>query len=174
MVFTAAASRRGHAAKLRRALTDVGIVCYYTFSVKGFHENYAVYTPNARSLQEASEEKPFVGGTDRNVLNLPGIGKSMTFTTVGITPEGRRILKFEHDHSRCHSPIIKKIKDVFIVENKSIAAYMRQLKSMGEDISHYQSIWSYTEGVTEPRNPLYEYPKYTFTVTDEVTNCILT
>lgn len=29
------------------------------FSVKGFHENYAVFAPNSRSLQEQQEEKVF-------------------------------------------------------------------------------------------------------------------
>jgi len=43
MVYTVAASRRGHAAKLRQTLNAMGVVCYYTFSVKGFHENYAVF-----------------------------------------------------------------------------------------------------------------------------------
>lgn len=59
MVYTVAASRRGHAAKLRQTLNAMGVVCYYTFSVKGFHENYAVFTPNSRSLQEQQEEKIF-------------------------------------------------------------------------------------------------------------------
>ena len=30
---------------------------YYTFSVKGFNENYAVFAPNSRSMQEQQEEK---------------------------------------------------------------------------------------------------------------------
>jgi lysine 2,3-aminomutase len=170
MVFTAAASRRGHAAGLRKALTEAGVVPYYTFTVKGFNENYAVYAPNARSMQEANEEKRLTGGSDRNVLNLPGIGKSMTFCTVGIMPDGRRILKFEHDHSRKHSPIIEKMGDVFIAENKSINAYLNQLKGMGEPIGNYSSIWGYTEGVTEPRNPLYEYPLSSLSITREITN----
>lgn len=59
MVYTVAASRRGHAAKLRQTLNAMGVVCYYTFSVKGFHENYAVFTPNSRSLQKQQEEKIF-------------------------------------------------------------------------------------------------------------------
>ncbi len=52
LVYTVAASRRGHTAKLRQTLNAMGVVCYYTFSVKGFHENYAVFAPNSRSLQE--------------------------------------------------------------------------------------------------------------------------
>ncbi|MDH6534209.1 KamA family protein [Parabacteroides sp. 52] len=205
LVFTVAASRRGHTAKLRQALNAVGIVCYYTFSVKGFQENYTVFAPNSRSLQEEHEEKIFgqvpcekreelealirikrplgknmlrflkennlpFAATDRNVLNLPGIGKSMTFQTVGITAEGKRILRFDHDASRHHSPIIDKMGEVFIVENKSIAAYLRQLKQMGEDINEYRSIWNYGEGITEPRFSMYEYPDYAFAVTDQISN----
>lgn len=187
LVFNVASSRRGHTSKLRRVLNKVGVICYYTFTVKGFGENYDVFAPNSRSLQEAKEEKvlgrltneqkdelmeiltsgelsnkdvlkqflkkhdlPFLA-TDRNVLNLPAIGKSMTFQTVGITKDGRRILKFDHDHGRKHSPIINNMGDVFIVENKSIGAYLRQLDKMGENIKDYSSIWRYTKGETEQR-----------------------
>ena len=101
--------------------------------MKGFNENYAVFAPNSRSMQEQQEEKiygqmtpeqaeelykiletkistgineenpkedadtakqirrfmrkhhlPFLA-TDRSVLNLPAIGKSMTFQLVGLT-----------------------------------------------------------------------------------------
>ena len=146
LVYNVAASRRGHTAKLRKVLNELGVICYYTFSVKGFEENHAVFTPNSRSLQEQHEEKilgklnkedetefltllrsnndratavkkfctekniPFVA-TDRSVLNLPGIGKSMTFVMVGITPDGKRILEFDHDHTRKHSPIIHQIRE---------------------------------------------------------------
>jgi lysine 2,3-aminomutase len=36
-VFTAAASRRGHAPKLRKVLNDIGVLTYYTFTVKGLY-----------------------------------------------------------------------------------------------------------------------------------------
>ena len=205
LVYTVAASRRGHTAKLRQTLNSVGVVCYYTFSVKGFQENYAVFTPNARSLQAEKEEKVFgaltreqkeelndliyqqkdlkqniknflkkyhlpFASTDRNVLNLPAIGKSMTFKTVGLTEDGKRILKFKHDTSRHHSPIIDQMGDIYIVENKSIAAYLRQLKDMGESTSEYTTIWNYTEGTTEPRFRIYDYPAYPFKITDRMTN----
>lgn len=205
LVFTVNASRRGHTAKLRKVLNEAGVVCYYTFSVKGFEENYELFTPNSRSIQESIEEKsagrlssekiddlikvlnhegfsakkmqeflffnkvPFVA-TDRNVLNLPGVGKSMSFDTVGISRDGKRILRFRYDHSRKHSPIIDKIPEVYIIENKSVAEYLRQLKTMGEDINEYSSIWSYRSGETEPKFRLYEYPDYDFTITDEITN----
>lgn len=205
LVYTVAASRRGHTAKLRQTLNSVGVICYYTFSVKGFNENYAVFTPNSRSIQEQYEEKVFgivpndklaklddivtnkrplgkklynflrenhllFAATDRSVLNLPAIGKSMTFKTVGLTTEGKRILKFDHDTGRRHSPIINKMGEVYIVENKSVAAYLRQLEEMGEDVKEYRSLWNYCEGKTEPRFSLYEYPDYPFAITEKMTN----
>lgn len=173
LVFTVASSLRGHAAKLRQALHSLGVVPYYTFTVKGFRENYAVYAPNARSMQEAKEEKiflPHTVGTDRNVMNLPAIGKSMTFSLAGISKEGKRILKFEHDRSRRHSPIIDRMGEVYIMENKSIAAYLRQLKAMGEEPRRYDTIWNYCEGRIERRNPIYKYPEFAFTITDEMNN----
>lgn len=205
LVYTVASSRRGHTTRLRQVLNSLGVVCYYTFSVKGFHENYAVFTPNSRSIQEEKEEKiagrmthaqqeelvylleqgtdtddrirrfmkrhhlPFLA-TDRNVLNLPGIGKSMTFKTVGITTNGQRILLFDHDGTRKHSPIINKMGKVFIVENKSIAAYLRQLEKLGEDPEDYTTIWGYTEGKTEPSFRIYEYPPFRFQTTERFSN----
>jgi lysine 2,3-aminomutase len=58
-VFTAAASRRGHTAKLRKVLNEIGVLPYYTFSVKGFMENYHNFATNARSMQEQFEEKRY-------------------------------------------------------------------------------------------------------------------
>ena len=162
LVYTVAASRRGHTTRLRQVLNSLGVVCYYTFSVKGFNENYAVFAPNSRSMQEQQEEKiygqmtpeqaeelykiletkvsagineektkedadtakqirrfmrkhhlPFLA-TDRSVLNLPAIGKSMTFQLVGLTEEGKRILRFEHDGTRHHSPIIDQMGQIYI------------------------------------------------------------
>lgn len=112
---------------------------------------------------------PFLA-TDRNVLNLPAIGKSMTFDMVGITPEGKRILRFGHDGTRRHSPIINRMGEVYIVENKSIASYLRQLQAMGEDVEEYATIWNYTEGKTESRFNLYEYPDFPFRITERMSN----
>lgn len=209
LVYNVAASRRGHTARLRQVLNQQGVVCYYTFSVKGFEENNAVFTPNSRSVQEQLEEKrfgkmngedarhlsallqetgdpatcirrfmrshrlPFMA-TDRNVLNLPAIGKSMTFDMVGITADGRRILRFDHDHTRRHSPIINQLGQVYIVENKSIASYLRQLQALGEDAEEYATIWHYTCGKTEPRFSLYEYPDFPFPATERMSNLEIT
>lgn len=205
LVYNVAASRRGHTTRLRQVLNELGVVCYYTFSVKGFEENNAVFTPNSRSMQEQQEEKrfgklnkedafnlsasletaldpascirhflkihhlPFLA-TDRSVLNLPAIGKSMTFNLVGMTEDGKRILRFDHDGTRRHSPIINQLGQVYIVENKSIAAYLRQLRAMGEDVEDYASIWNYTEGKTESRFSLYEYPNFPFRITEKMSN----
>lgn len=205
LVYNVAASRRGHTTRLRQVLNQLGVVGYYTFSVKGFEENNAVFAPNSRSVQEQLEEKrfgklskedahnlsvllqttsdpaacirrflktnhlPFLA-TDRNVLNLPAIGKSMTFNTVGITNDGKRILRFDHDGTRRHSPIIDQLGQVYIVENKSIASYLRQLQAMGEDAEEYATIWNYTEGKTESRFSLYEYPDFPFKMTERMSN----
>ncbi len=204
-VFSTAASRRGHAAKLRKVLNEIGIINYYTFSVKGYMENNFNFATNERAVQEQMEEKvigkipeeyystikdfpnnaasivesmselmkesalPFLG-TDRNVLNLPGVGKSLTYRTIGITRYGRRILEFELDHTRKHSPAMKKMDKVIIIESKSLSEYLRQLEDIGEDISDYESIWGYSIGETEQRIPIYEYPDYNYEVTDNYTN----
>lgn len=208
LVFNAPASRRGHTSKLRQVLNSMGVITYYTFSVKGFAENRSLYAPNSRSMQEAIEEKSigaltpeqerelnqiFLSGenipgkikemmkrddipflpTDRNVLNLPAIGKSMTFQMVGITRNGERILKFDHDRTRRHSPIIDKMGDVFISENRSISSYLREIESMGDKSSEYDSIWSYTEGETEPVFWLFKYPTKGMGFTKEMTNLTL-
>jgi hypothetical protein len=108
------------------------------------------------------------------VLNLPAIGKSMTFNLVGMTEDGKRILRFDHDGTRRHSPIINQLGQVYIVENKSIAAYLRQLRAMGEDVEDYASIWNYTEGKTESRFSLYEYPDFPFRITEKMSNLEIT
>jgi len=204
-VFIAAGSKRGHTAKLRKVLNDIGVMTYYTFSVKGFQENRHNFATNARAIQEQREEKvigeipekyygdiavfpieaenmvkninklrdrsglPFLG-TDRNVMNLPGIGKSLTFRVVGITHDGRRVLKYDHDKNRKHSPVADQMGKVLIVESKSIADYLNQMKEMGENMAEYASLYGYSMGSTEPRVPIYKYPDYDFEITKELTN----
>ena len=70
LVYNVAASRRGHTTRLRQVLNQLGVVCYYTFSVKGFEENNAVFTPNSRSVQEQREEKRFGKLTKEDAHNL--------------------------------------------------------------------------------------------------------
>jgi len=104
------------------------------------------------------------------VLNLPGVSKSLTYRVIGITRYGRRILEFDHDNTREHSPIIHKMGKVIIIESKSISEYLRQLDEMGEDITEYEGIYGYSIGQTESRIPIYEYPEYDYNVTSELTN----
>jgi lysine 2,3-aminomutase len=205
LVFTVAASRRGHSAKLRKVLNDIGVLPYYTFTVKGYMENNAGFAPNARIVQEQLEEKvagliseeyydtirgfpqeanmmieniealrrfsglPFLA-TDQNVLNLPGVGKSLTFRVIGITRYGRRILEFDHDETRNHSPIINNMGKVIIIESKSIHEYLNQLDGLGEDPEEYDGLYSYSLGRTEPRVPVYDYPAYSFQTTGTMSN----
>ncbi len=204
-VFTVPASRRGHTARLRQELNRIGVLPYYTFTVKGYHENKHYFANNSRSIQEQIEEKsigrvdpkyysqirsfmkdpfhmnvhidkirsaeeiPFLA-TDRNTINLPGVGKSNTYRTIGITRDGRRILAFEQDYSRPHSPIVDTMEDVIIIESKSVAEYLRQLELIGEHKEDYESIWGYSAGYIETRIPIFEYPGYPFQKTDEFTN----
>lgn len=100
-------------------------------------------------------------------MNLPGIGKSMTFVTIGMTKEGKRILEFDHDPTRQHSPIIHQMEKIYIKENKSIWQYMLQLQEMGEKKEEYASLWKYMEGETEHRFPLYNYPDPGFRITEK-------
>ncbi|MGL4292236.1 MAG: KamA family radical SAM protein [Bacteroidales bacterium] len=205
LVFTVPVSRRGHTARLRQVLNENGVICYYTFSVKGFDENKNLFVPNCRSVQEQQEEKsygrmtaevvkelmhdltgpdrlrdtlkelllkhnlPFLA-TDRSVMNLPGVGKSMSFRLVGLDHLGRRLLAFSHDKTRRHSPVITHFPEVVIRERKSVGAYLRQLEKMGEDLSYYESIWSYRRAETEPRFRFYEYPAQQHQVTNRITN----
>jgi lysine 2,3-aminomutase len=204
-VFTVSASRRGHTARLRQVLNDIGVIPYYTFTVKGYHENKHFFANNSRSIQEQIEEKsigrvdpkyysrirsfmkdaesmhdqlneirtaeeiPFLA-TDRNTINLPGVGKSNTYRTIGITDDGRRILSFQQDHSRPHSPIVDTMGEVIIIESKSVAEYLRQLEVIGEDAEEYESIWGYSAGYIETRIPIFDYPGYLFTPTKDFTN----
>jgi len=206
MVFTAAGARRGHAAKLRKSLNDIGVLTYYTFTVKGYMENYRNFATNARAMQEMIEEKyagkipegreedfmeilmdedspinerigrlvkdlnlPFLA-TDRNIVNLPGIGKSMSFRVVGITRRGRRILEFSHDTARKHSPAVNEHGKVYIIESKPVKRYLEQLEIMGEDTNEYTTLWGYSMGLTEERVQFFEYPPYDYLVTNEISN----
>jgi lysine 2,3-aminomutase len=72
-------------------------------------------------------------------------GSALTFRVIGITRYGRRVLAFEHDATRKHSPVINEMGKVIIIESKSI-------------------------GETEPRMPVYDYPDYPLPITEELTN----
>jgi lysine 2,3-aminomutase len=89
---------------------------------------------------------------------------------MGITRYGRRILEFDHDSTRNHSPVTEKMGKVIVIESKAVAAYLRQLDELGEDVSEYADVWGYSLGVTEPRAPLFEYPEPDLDITEELTN----
>jgi len=190
-VFTVAASRRGHTAKTRAVLNDIGVLPYYTFAVKGFRENRALFATTARLTQERVEEKsigrvdlryhsalrsfipnapivralidevrrsdqvPFLA-TDRNMMNLPGVGKSATFRTIGITGDGRRILRFEFDRTRPHSAVIEEMGSVVVIESKSVRHYLDQLRELGEDPADYATLWGYSAGHVERRSAAFD------------------
>ena len=65
---------------------------------------------------------------------------------------------------------IERIGRVYILENKSVASYLRQLDMIGENADEYSSIWEYTSSETEPRASIFRYPEYDFAVTDTITN----
>ena len=119
---------------------------------------------------EEEEKLPFVA-TDRSLMNLPAVGKSLSYYQVGITMDGRRILSFEHDKFRNHSPVVHHSERVIIVEAKSIACYLRQLQTMGENVSDYSGIYSYSNAETERRSEAFEYPKFDFNQTTNFNNC---
>ena len=137
-------------------------------TIRKFPEETSMMVENIQALRKFAG-LPFLA-TDRNVLNLPGVGKSMTFRVIGITRYGRRILEFDHDSTRRHSPIIKKMGKVIIIESKSIHEYLRQLEDLGEDREDYKGLYGYSLGQTEHRNPVYEYPEYAGQITEEMTN----
>ena len=167
LVYNVAASRRGHTAKLRKEEEKV----WGKLSAEQEKE-FLNLLRNSKDRAAAVQrfctfhQIPFVA-TDRSVLNLPGIGKSMTFVTIGMTKEGKRILEFDHDPTRQHSPIIHQMEKIYIKENKSIWQYMLQLQEMGEKKEEYASLWKYMEGETEHRFPLYNYPDPGFRITEK-------
>jgi lysine 2,3-aminomutase len=140
----------------------------YYDEIKHFPEDAENMVANIEKLRQKAG-LPFLG-TDRNVLNLPGVGKSLTFRTIGIMPDGRRILEFDHDIYRRHSPIVDEMGKVVIIESKSIRTYLVQLNEIGEDLTDYESLYGYSIGVTEPRIPVYKYPEYDFEITKDFTN----
>ena len=115
---------------------------------------------------------PFIS-TDRNVLNLPGVGKSLSFRTIGIAADGRRLLEFDHDPTRWHSPIIHDMGKVIIPESKTLTEYLKQLDNYGENVNEYETLFGYSIGETESRMKIYEYPEYDYELTDELSNIYL-
>ena len=125
--------------------------------------------PEVVAALRADEDLPFLA-TDRSVMNLPGVGKSLTFQVIGLTDDGRRVLAFEHDPHRAHSPIVNHDRRTVIIESKSLSDYIVQLGKMGERAEDYAATWGYSEGQTEERLAPYEYPATSDDFTTLVTN----
>jgi lysine 2,3-aminomutase len=126
----------------------------YHSTLRSFIEDASSMVDHIAAIQRA-DEIPFLA-TDRNTLNLPGVGKSNTYRTIGITDDGRRILCFELDHSRPHSPQVEQMEDVVVIEAKPVSVYLDELVAMGEDRTEYDSIWGYSAGRIEPRSTVFE------------------
>jgi len=145
LVYTFYNSRKFEAAVLRNELRLIGVTPYYTFNTKGKEETDDYRVPIPRLLQEQKEEARLMPGTvrtDEIVFNVPGLGKNYLravqhHDVVSILPDGRRIYEFH--------PWEKKlaIVDTYIYTDVSIYSYLQRLKSIGENISDYKTIWYY-------------------------------
>ncbi|MGD8727013.1 MAG: hypothetical protein PVH40_05165, partial [Gemmatimonadales bacterium] len=67
----------------------------YHDRVKAIPDNAEASVREIHAIRDAAGI-PFFA-TDRSVLNLPAVGKSLTFRVIGITRYGRRIIEFDHD-----------------------------------------------------------------------------
>jgi len=145
MVFTRENSRRFEAVALRRLLRLVGVDPYYTFNTKGKDETVDFRVPIARLRQEQKEEARLMPGlvrADEAVLNIPGMGKNYLrgaqhHAVIMIMPEGRRVYEFHPWEKRISLAPTHMETDVGIWE------YLDWLKSRGEDLKQYRSIWYY-------------------------------
>jgi lysine 2,3-aminomutase len=145
LVFTYYNSRKFEACFLRQQLRLIGVTPYYTFNTKGKEETREFRVPIARLMQEQKEEARLMPGTvrtDEIVFNVPGLGKnylkaSQHHDIVSITPDGRRVYEFH--------PWEKKLAlaNTYVYKDVSIYDYLKRLKSDGQDISAYRTIWYY-------------------------------
>ncbi|MBT8339547.1 MAG: KamA family radical SAM protein [Desulfatitalea sp.] len=145
MVFTYYNSRKFEACQLRQKLRLIGVTPYYTFNTKGKEETNDFRVPMPRLIQEQKEEARLLPGTvrtDEIVFNVPGLGKnyikaSQHHDIISILPDGRRVYEFH--------PWEKKLSlaDTYIYHDVPIYDYLKRLKSDGEDVADYKSIWYY-------------------------------
>ncbi|MEW5922466.1 MAG: KamA family radical SAM protein [Candidatus Zixiibacteriota bacterium] len=144
-VYTFYVSRRFESALLRRILRKIGIEPYYVFNTKGKRETLDYIVPIARLLQEVNEEARLLPGlcrTDEPVYNVPGLGKNYLRARqhrdlVSILPDGSRVYEFH--------PWDKSLvgQENYIAYDVPILDYLKRLEAIGEDISHYETIWYY-------------------------------
>ncbi len=144
-VYTFFTSRRFESALLRRVLRKIGIEPYYIFNTKGKSETKDYIVPIARLLQEINEEARLLPGltrTDEAVYNVPGLGKNYLRARhhrdlVSILPDGSRVYEFHPwDQTLTGSKN-------FVAVDVPILDYLNRLKSIGENISDYETIWYY-------------------------------
>lgn len=145
LVFTYYNSRKFEACFLRQQLRLIGVTPYYTFNAKGKAETSDFRVPIARLMQEQKEEARLMPGTvrtDEIVFNVPGLGKnylkaSQHHDIISITPDGRRVYEFH--------PWEKKLAlaKTYLYKDVPIYDYLKRLKSEGQDISAYRTIWYY-------------------------------
>lgn len=145
LVYTFYNSRKFEAAFLRDELRLIGVTPYYTFNTKGKTETNDFRVPISRLIQEQKEEARLMPGTvrtDEIVFNVPRLGKNYLRATqhhdvISILPDGRRVYEFH--------PWEKKLAlaDTYVYTDVSIYHYLNRLKSIGEDISDYKTIWYY-------------------------------
>ena len=143
LVFTYYNSRKFEVASLRQNLRLIGVTPYYTFNTKGKDETAEYRVPIARLLQEQQEEARLLPGTvrtDEIVFNVPRLGKnylraSQHHGIISILPSGRRVYEF-HPWEK-HLSLI----NTYIYTDVSIYDYLERLKSDGETMVHYKSIW---------------------------------
>ena len=145
LVYTFYNSRKFEAVALRLNLRLIGVTPYYTFNTKGKEETDNFRVPIARLIQEQNEEARLLPGsvrTDEIVFNVPGLGKNYLranqhHDVISILPNGRRVFEFH--------PWEKKLSlaDTYVYTDVSIYDYLKRLKSIGENISHYNTIWYY-------------------------------
>ena len=145
LVFTYYNSRKFEACFLRQQLRLIGVTPYYTFNAKGKAETSDFRVPIARLMQEQKEEARLMPGTvrtDEIVFNVPGLGKnylkaSQHHDIISITPDGRRVYEFH--------PWEKKLAlaNTYLYKDVPIYDYLKRLKSDGQNISAYRTIWYY-------------------------------
>ena len=147
LVYTFFVSRRFEAAFLRRRLRQVGIDPYYSFNAKGKEETADYRVPIARLVQEQSEEarlSPGIERTDEAVFNVPGQGKGYLRSTrqrhwIGLDADGARVYEF----FPWEDGIVEVAPTPYIARDVPILDYLERLEMIGENISDYQSVWSY-------------------------------
>jgi lysine 2,3-aminomutase len=145
LVFTYYNSRKFEACFLRQQLRLIGVTPYYTFNAKGKAETSDFRVPIARLMQEQKEEARLMPGTvrtDEIVFNVPGLGKnylkaSQHHDIISITPDGRRVYEFHPWEEKLA------LANTYIYKDVPIYDYLKRLKSDGNDISAYRTIWYY-------------------------------